>query len=98
MSNKTVEFDQHIAALRRQMRLERSASVRPPTVGARASDMTIHPTILVVAVEGKNESTDCILRVIQRDIDQGLADPEDLDKFWFVPGYSRVGGPDVVRP
>jgi len=21
---------------------------------------------------------------------------EDIGKFWFVPGYSRVGGPDVI--
>jgi hypothetical protein len=23
---------------------------------------------------------------------------EDVGKFWFVPGYSRIGGPDIVRP
>lgn len=25
------------------------------------------------------------------------ASAEDVGKFWFVPGYSTVGGPDVVR-
>lgn len=22
----------------------------------------------------------------------------DVGKFWFVPGYSRIGGPDIIRP
>jgi len=24
------------------------------------------------------------------------ATAEDIGKFWFVPGYSRVGGPDII--
>lgn len=24
------------------------------------------------------------------------ATSDDIGKFWFVPGYSRVGGPDIV--
>jgi hypothetical protein len=36
------------------------------------------------------------LRVTQRDVDEGRAAAGDIGKFWFVVGYSLVGGPDVV--
>ena len=38
------------------------------------------------------------LRVMQKDIDDGKADPEDLGKFVFVIGYSTVEGEDVIFP
>jgi hypothetical protein len=38
------------------------------------------------------------LRVLETDVDGVNVLTTDVGKFWFVPGYSRVGGPDVVRP
>jgi len=38
------------------------------------------------------------LRVLETDVDGVNILTTDVGKFWFVPGYSRVGGPDVVRP
>ena len=37
-------------------------------------------------------------RILQSDVDLGLADTADIGLFWFTPGYSIVGGPDKVRP
>lgn len=42
-------------------------------------------------------------RVLPLDVGKELPDgttiePEDVGKFWFVPGYSRIGGPDIIRP
>ncbi len=38
------------------------------------------------------------LRVLESDVDGVNILTGDVGKFWFTPGYSRVGGPDVVRP
>jgi hypothetical protein len=36
---------------------------------------------------------------IGRELPNGdLITAEDVGKFWFVEGYSRVGGPDILRP
>lgn len=38
------------------------------------------------------------LRVLATDVDGVNILTGDVGKFWFTPGYSRVGGPDIVRP
>ncbi|MGV3616096.1 MAG: hypothetical protein ACO1SV_12240 [Fimbriimonas sp.] len=38
------------------------------------------------------------LRITQADVDAGKATEEQIGLFWFVPGYSKVGGPDVIPP
>jgi hypothetical protein len=38
------------------------------------------------------------LRVTSSDVNGSTVVTGDIGKFWFVPGYSEVGGPDVVRP
>lgn len=38
------------------------------------------------------------LRITQADVDAGRASSDQIGLFWFVPGYSKVGGPDVIPP
>jgi hypothetical protein len=74
-------------------RLERhlKETHRPPITLSRLLDAQIDPAQLPV----KSARS---LRITQADVDAGLADIADLGKFWFVDGYSTVGGPDVPRP
>lgn len=41
---------------------------------------------------------DVQLRVLESDVDGVYITSGMVGLFWFVPGYSLVGGPDVVRP
>lgn len=83
-------------ALQRQIRLERSQSSRG--VSPRA-------TALLAALHSGHVASAHYLeaRVTEQDVGREYpngeqVEPEDVGKFWFVEGYSRVGGPDVIRP
>jgi len=41
---------------------------------------------------------DVQLRVLSSDVDGSYITSDMVGLFWFVPGYSIVGGPDVMRP
>lgn len=43
------------------------------------------------------QQEDVQLRILSSDVG-GSITSEMVGLFWFVPGYSLVGGPDVVRP
>lgn len=73
-------------AIRRNQRLLEAAGMRA-TAKARASSVNVQQMTV--------RSGRC-LRVTEADVDAGLASVGDVGKLWFVPGYSAVGGPDVV--
>ena len=87
----SVEHRQFFEALRRNNALERKLGNRPVIVSARAMEAQYDPT-------QRSERDYRRLRVGQDDVDAGRAASGDLGKFWFVVGYSRVGGGDVVPP
>ena len=41
---------------------------------------------------------DVQLRILDSDVDGSYIVTGDVGKFWFVVGYSAVGGPDIPRP
>lgn len=45
-----------------------------------------------------DRNNDTQLRVLPSDVDGSYITNEDVGLFWFVPGYSMVGGPDIMRP
>lgn len=77
--------------LQRVIDLDRKAHARSPVAMTRRVEAAID-----VGQLPTRETVN--LRISQADVDAGRADPEDLGKFWFVPGYSIPGGPDIVRP
>jgi hypothetical protein len=83
--------------LRRQIELERKAS--------RGSDNTARRLGAEIDVPLLTFLPHNYLRARVQAEDVGRTYPNgetieaaDVGKFWFVEGYSRVGGPDVLRP
>lgn len=76
-------------AIARVGELDRKLGFRPVVRSSRSVDAGIDANQMPV----KTHKT---LRVTQKDVDEGRASSGDIGKFWFVPGYSRVGGGDVV--
>lgn len=65
---------------------------RPITYSRRMEAGTDALQLPVAEYSGKS------LRVTQRDIDDGLADVEDLGKYVFVIGYSNMEDGDIIFP
>ena len=86
LPNRTPEFDQYLRGLRRQIDLERKANLRRPFSLSRRLEATIDVQQLPLRSARQ-------LRVLAAG--NGAA-AGDIGKFWFVIGYSQVGGPDIV--
>lgn len=86
----SVEIQEMREAFARLARLDRVRVVDGPTSTARRlASVDVQQMAIRQALQ---------LRVTQADVDAGRASAGDVGKFWFLPGYSLVGGPDVVRP
>lgn len=89
---KSPEFDKQIRGLRRQVDLERKASLRQPVGRSRQLEGNIDLSQLPIRATHR-------MRITAADVNEDAGITEaDIGKFWFVPGYSKVGGPDLVRP
>ncbi len=78
--------DKAIESLRRQVELERKASIRGPISLSRRAEASVDLSQL---------SVNKVLSLRITEAGNG-ATVADIGKFWFTPGYSRVGGPDIV--
>ncbi len=80
------EFEEYRQGIRRQVELERKESLRRPIVSARRAEAGIDFSQMKIKQKFR-------LRITS---ETSGAEPEDIGKFWFIPGYSLVGGPDIV--
>lgn len=87
----SVEQQQFADAIKRSNDLERKLGHRPVILSSRGMEAQYDPS-------QQSERAYRRLRVCQDDVDAGRAVAGDLGKFWWVNGYSLVGGDDVVPP
>lgn len=80
------EFNNFQSGIRRQTELERKGTIRRPITLARRAEAGVDHQQLSIKIR-------IPLRITEA---ENGADEEDIGKFWFVPGYSVVGGPDIV--
>lgn len=73
-----------------------------PTGQALKAMVNIDPSVIIIAGEGRQQRVSQAMRVLLEDVGTYPGGEEiasgDVGKFWFVVGYSEVGGPDIVRP
>jgi hypothetical protein len=79
-------------------RLQREALRRGLAMGTRGQLVRARAQESRVSAQQLTARSGRQLRITQADVDAGRATSDQIGLFWFVPGYSKVGGPDVIPP